>query len=256
MGRVLPERAQVSVPTIQMPELATDPVLPGVGIRSAVLSIQVSQLSMSIEVEGSSLDLETLKNTVENLARAVVDVVGFSIGAGYDVEITSVVHEDGFLVVFGVGVDALRTPITEPMVSAESILRLSLSTRSVRFVLGALREGVRMPEYTGLFSYLAIEMILQDFRNGLDSQVRDKDKGKELAWSSMRHHLRVGKDWLRQHKAYADAMRHGKIVFISGSERVAMMVHTRQLISRYLVFIERGRTPLPEDEFPHLGEID
>lgn len=144
-GKVMPERAAVSVPTF---ELRVDAKDMGIACEASI-SIGVSQVSAVVKTSGEEVDLLTLKNVVESLVRAEVDALGYLWGCGYDVEITSVVESSGNQVVFGVGIPELQQTKNERPLAFEDVWQVMSQSEYLRRALGDLREAIRSPLDTG-----------------------------------------------------------------------------------------------------------
>lgn len=113
-------------------------------------------------------------------------------------------------------------------------------------ILADSSQAMHSPTLTGFFCYRSIEGMMQSMKaNPSDDNVS--------AWEKLRRNLRIERsaiDWVKSH---ADFPRHGKIHFMSDAVRADVFATTHEIIRRYLEYLVRGKTVLPEDEFPPLG---
>lgn len=245
-GKIMPERADVSVSKISIQILAEDAGING----DAIVSIGASQVSVVIETIDKNAGLPTLKNYVEYLVRTVVDAYGYLTGRGYDVEITSVVDPDGKHTVFGVGIPELEEAQNERPLHFPELLKVMGRSQHLHRALGDLREAIRSPWDTGFFCYRAIECIRQSF-------VKDEDddrKRKELSWERLRNALRIDRSWLDKLTEFAEPQRHGGTPYMSGKDRVSTMQHAWKVIDRFCVYVYGGFKPLSKNDYDMLKE--
>ncbi len=239
-GKVLPERAVVHITPINAQVSVTETELQ----LKIVSSILLSQISMHVEIIKGEVDLASLKNMAESFIRDQVDALGFLSGCGYDVEIDTCFNEAGEQIVFGVNFPGLEQIKDKRLVNYETVYQLSNSIPSLRIALGDIREAIRSPKDTGLFSYRAIEALMQTFKIAEDN---DKDN---LAWGRMQSGLNVSREALMKLKGFGDLPRHGKITSISGDERTSVLTFACQIIDRYCVFAREGNQPLDVTIYP------
>jgi hypothetical protein len=242
-GKVLPERAVVDVSAPMSFGVRAEEA--GVAL-DAVVSIGVSQVAVMIKTEGKNVDLATLKNYVEDLVKAIVDIYGYLSGRGYDVTIDSVVHPDGRQTVFGVGIPELEKTQGERPLPFPVVFQLTFKSQHLRRALGDLREAIRSSMDTSFFCYRAVEDIVQYFRKEEDGD----DKGP--GWERMRKSLRIDRSWINHLKGTADLQRHGLTPYTSGENRSTAMKHAWKVVDRFCLFIQGGSVPLREEEYPLL----
>lgn len=243
-GKVMPERANVSVDATRVNIKAIDAGFSG----EAIVSISFSQVSVKLSTTDIDVGLFTLKNYVEYLVRALVDAYGYISGRGYDVEITSVVDPNGEQVVFGVGIKELEKAEDERPLSFSEVLSVMSKSPHLHRALGDLREAIRSPFDTGFFCYRAVECLRQSFRKEEDGDNR------KPSWERLRSALRIDQSWIDAIKRFADPQRHGSPAYMSGGDRVSVMQHVWRMIDRFSIYVKRDFTPLPEGEFDILKE--
>jgi hypothetical protein len=245
-GKVLPDRAAVSLPPTKLDGIETIPGDIGFTINSIHISIAVSQVSVIVATDKQVPDIFTLKNGIEALIRAQVDVFGFLTGRGYDLEITSVTGSDGSFLVFGVGIEELEQAMQLSPNKFTELLGLSMSSAYVQLALADFREAIRSPSDTGFYCYRMAETIRQSFAKPEDGDNRS------LAWQRLRDSLNVEKSWLIMLKMAADNRRHGALLMLLSTDRVALLKGASTLLDRFCVYLRNGAVPLREPEFPLL----
>jgi hypothetical protein len=103
-GKVLPERANVTIDGLPPMNFALRDI--GAGIE-VTLSVTASQITAGVSIAAEGVDLMTLRNYIDSIVRAHLDMVGYLWAHGYEVEITGVRSPDGGVVVFGVDIPEL-----------------------------------------------------------------------------------------------------------------------------------------------------
>jgi len=238
-GRVMPERANVNVSAFQVQLLATDAGVSG----NAIVSIDVSQVSVMLNTETVNVDLHTLKNYMEYIVRNLVDALGYLSGCGYDVEITSVTEPDGKQTVFGVGILELGETKRERPLEFPKLIEVINKSQHLRRALGDLREAIRSSSDTGFFCYRAIECIRQSFKREEDG------KDDSPSWERLRDALCIDRSWINYLIKFAKPQRHGETPYMSGKDRDSAMQHAWKVVDRFCVYVQRGFQKLPENEF-------
>lgn len=86
---------------------------------------------------------------------------------------------------------------------------------------------MRVPVGTGLFSYRAIEAIMQAMRSS-------DEESNGFAWGRTRGTLRVDRSAIDYVRSFADRPRHGRPSGISDQDRAQVFKITDEVIRRYL----------------------
>lgn len=243
-GRVLPERAYVS-----LPERPFDVSNKEGKFRFAMkVSISCAQISAKVELLEGNPDIFTLKNTVDEVIGGYVDAFGYLIGCGYEVEIISATPEDATTIptVFGVNIPVLEDMKSERPLPLEDVVNNMNNSPFLLYALGDLRESIRSP-YAGFFCYRAIESVRQEFVRPEDNQNRNP------SWEKLRNALRIDEDSLIKFgKDYSNAQRHGYPQYMSSEERAKVFRYTWRVADRFILYLNKGKIPLDELEFPLL----
>jgi hypothetical protein len=192
-----------------------------------------------LETEDEKADLNTLKNTAESIVRAEVDALGYLLGRGYDVEITSTQDEHGHQVVFGVGVAELELSRDRRPVGPEGLLPLVFSSRfqlPLRLALGDLREAVRSPLDSGFFAYRAAESIMQAFRTNDDGE----DRGP--GWERMRAALKIDRADLDALRKFRDPRSHGEAIQLTSVEGASILRRAWAVVDAFVSYASEHPT--------------
>src|SRR5437660_43894 len=105
VGCVLPENSDISI--------SGSPVIVGVQEIStnstfeASISIQHSQVSAEVNLKGGTIDTLTLRNSVRNLIRTVIDSIGFAHSMALDLELNTVFDAQGNRTVYDTSIHLL-----------------------------------------------------------------------------------------------------------------------------------------------------
>jgi hypothetical protein len=231
-GRVIPERAVLDIKEIQFKTLASEDVPEG----DLFVEILKSQISARFLVATQVQNFFTLRNTVEDAVRMLLDVAGYFHGYGYDVEIVQMVHSDSSLKqVFGIDVPALAGVCEKAGITYNDIFLALLKKDGgfLRHALADVREAIKSPRDTGFFCYRAIESLknCSAVRNGL---LPDDD----AAWELFRNSYSIAKQQIMEIKTFADPARHGNhplAQLMGDKERADVFKKAWEIINAYIL---------------------
>ena len=205
-GLVHPERADVN---IVLPEQIITS-LDGSFSGRVALNIQRSQIGVVVRMDNPVEDIKTLKNGVRDFVKSAVDLLGYFMGCGYDVEIIQVVDDKTLRqTVFGVDVPILSAYREKLNESGENkfleFFQMAATAEGMflRRAINDLSSAIKSPVDTGFYCYRAIETIKQYFATTIDS------KSDNAIWSEMRSDLDIERSRIDFIKEFADATRHG-----------------------------------------------
>lgn len=244
-GRVLPERIPLSWGTplagrARQTELGFD-----YEFRTV---IHASQVIVDLTATRGTPDVDTLRNTARECALQITDLVGYTSGNHFDVEIVSAVcRRNDEWAVFGSQIPALVARINPLRINNIDgiLLQAVASNVSAQMVLRDFQRSMREPVDTGFYCYRAIEAMMQSMRPSADT--KDPE-----AWDYFLSALsleRSAKDKVSSHAAFA---RHGRPSSMTSDDRQSVFKLTDEIIRRYLEYLCRNRTPLQAQEFPIL----
>lgn len=227
-GRVHPERAAVS---IKLPGFSVKLIDTGGGLSGEfTTSIELSQVHVLYFSEQEEFCLATLKNVVEDSIRLQVDILGFTSGCRYDVEITHACNLMTFEEsIFGVGIPVLMDRQNKRF---EELLPLFSRKESdyLRRCLADLREAMGQPKDTGELCFRAIETLRQYFIYANNLPGDDSKK----SWEIMRDQLGIERKPIDEISKYALQQRHGGTAPISDEERAQIFSKTWSIVDRFI----------------------
>lgn len=230
-GRVIPERALISISEIPFSILQTDDVPTGTLYIEVVLSQIAGRFIADTEVR----NIFTLRNLVEDAAREILDVAGYCNGYGYDVEIVQMVRPNTpEKQVFGIDVPVLKGVVEAAGIQITDLLRLLARPDGhfLRHALADAREAIKSPRDTGFFCYRAIESL----KNACATRnaIHDLAKG----WEAFRTEYLVDREDIMEVKRSADAVRHAdlrRVSSLSDQDRASLFTKTWRIINAYIV---------------------
>lgn len=170
-GKVHPERCVVSLGPVEAAVEFRDGEVRG----NVHYSISLSQIHAVLTTDEPIANSETARNVVEAVIRMGVDSLGYTLGCGYDLEITQMVAPHlKRPVVFGIGIDSLKSLAINDGVEFEAILKALVGPggRYLSRCLADLREAIRVPSDSAFFCYRAIESLRQYFVTGKKLKTR------------------------------------------------------------------------------------
>lgn len=244
LGRSLPERALISVSLGKAPIRVNS--LDGNPAGDLHLEIVLSHIFARFESASEVKNLQTLRNIVEDAARAMLDVAGFFHRYGYEVEITSAVEcGTSNTHVFGIDIPAVKGLPQSVGLTIDNVFSV-LETPAGHFFRSALadaRAAIRSPRDTGFYCYRAIESL----KNGY-ATVAVIPASK--AWDEFRTNYAIDKNDILEIKKHADADRHGdvmKSMEMSDVQRALVFTTTWKIIST-VILKERKARSMPATE--------
>jgi hypothetical protein len=204
-GRILPERVGFNC-------------YPPINIQSEKYQLIIGCLHSKLTIECNNYDpevnLASLKNTIESTVRILVDVIGYTVACGYDVEIESAYHiSKKEITMFGVQEEIFLTeedlkrirdgqPPAILDVDYRKICELSGIDLSLRLAMADFRESIRSPDFTAFHCMRAVESLKHsDF-------IGSKDNSQKL--EQLKIKLKVAKKTLDKISNPGNDQRHGK----------------------------------------------
>jgi hypothetical protein len=194
-GKILPERFPLSVgipfqAEIEQPDFA----------RRAKISVvmHASQLIVTIDLIEGNADVLDLRNWADQCAQHYADLVGYSFGGHFDVDIISAVRGDEWHV-FGNQIPAIanrRSSHRKPSIDGDLLIAVGKNPHAAN----ALRDfqlAMIDPIGTGFYCYRAIEAAMQALKN-------ETVKDDKAAWNALNNALRLDKSAAMFVKTYAD----------------------------------------------------
>lgn len=240
-GRVYPERANINIDQISFKARYENTEI------KIDFKIEASQIKIRLSGEIQQISPATLKNITQTFSQNILDILGSTLGCGYEVEITTGVDSDQMLV-FGVQESALAEEmLRDPAIEFSRLMNVVFSSSDensfqLRRSLGDLRQAIRFPEDTAFHCFRAVEALTYCFG-------RNNSKGMDPLCKA----LNIDRDFiLKTLEIPGGAVRHGKMVPMSGEARNLAFRSSAQIIKRYVHLKESKLDQLPEDRFPLL----
>lgn len=226
-GKVLPERADIHVGPFQG-ELKAQAF-------EGEFCVWVSYSQVTATFSSNKLvdDTNTLKNVMEHIVRSGVDTLGFAVGCGYDVEITSLSDVEGKPpVVYGVFASAIQNRYSDVAATVTHIFELFQDPRGayLQRCLADLRQAIRVVSDSGFHCYRAIESLRQFFR--IERNVQDDAQ----SWEAFRNEVNVNRTDIDFVKGFADPRRHGGTQPITSSDRDKILETTWNIVDKYVAY--------------------
>ena len=173
----------------------------------------------------------------------MADLIGYLNGSSFDVDVSTASSEDGQCCIFGRTIPAIQETRTLPQTTIEAeLLAVVLQETAAHLVLANFRLAMGNPVDTGFFCYRAIEGMMQSMR----PDPKDKD---DRAWEALRQALQIERSAIDAVQAHGKDARHGRISAITDADRAKVFRLTDQIVRRYLIYLQRGKTPLPKRIF-------
>ncbi|ALP62843.1 hypothetical protein [Paraburkholderia caribensis] len=209
-GKVLPERAQLSVSEIrfEMRDATSDVT------RVLFVEIIYNQVVARIETDTPLDDHFTAKNAVDDAVRTILDGVGFGMAHAYDLDLVQFADPvSPRKQVFGINIPAASGIADSFGVNFEVIWTVLSAPNGwlVRRALSDMRESIHSAADTAFFIYRAIETLMSGYASA--NQLPPKSSS---TWESFRSRYGLEEQAIKNIKLLADPMRHGRVVEIKG----------------------------------------
>ena len=180
----------------------------------------------------TKVNIETLKNYIEEITRTFVDAYCFVNSYNYDVLINSVKCEKiGLDYKFPViGEWGYKTKNDDFFKTLDQIMLLIKKSNFLSLALSDYRRSIKYPRTTALYCLRALETIR---RTCFDNQtIQDDNKRDKNGWENMKKNLSVDKN--QDLLNFAKSNRHGNYPPISYEKRKEFMQYTRSTIEKFI----------------------
>lgn len=207
-----------------------------------------SDIIVVIESENEILDIPTLLNTIRFLTQSFYDTALMQCGISCNVTFTSALLPNKTSAPINIqDVSSwLKTNIFD--FPTEELFRLS-NDPVVRVAIMDIKFACLEPDLTALFSFRAIEGIMNSFESG-------QNYNRKKNWDLLRENLNISRSLINPVAEHSKLNRHGKPYTQIFSER-QLCIHTAMIIlQRYLHFLKQGRRKLDPLSFPEIKAID
>jgi hypothetical protein len=242
-GRVLPSVVNVTIsnhPTIVWRDED--------GAASFAAHIKDGLVTVECDTERTDSEhiTELYRRSID-IARASVDLVGFSRGLGLTVVLDEVIDEAGNkkdIVPSDLSLEALCDVFKLGDGTFDQVLRIVLSSPPLFFALRDLIETITLPHRAPTNCARAVETI----RNLLTPNA-----DRKLQWAALRNALNLDERYLRLITDQSTAPRHGDHGFIDGIVTVEITRRAWVIMNRFLAYRKSGNQPLSLIDFPLLA---
>jgi hypothetical protein len=231
-GRVHPERACVRFDKVVWQH------------DDSMISVECGASQLLVVIEDPRVnDYRSAHGTAEHIAQTLLSVLGFVLGCGYKAEITQVVLEGDNLVVVGVGQEELKFDVPDE-------LRNSMQLETVALVRKDLYLRFALLDYcNALVDATGCAFLCQRSVESLAKSISKADSGN-TDWKPMHAALHTDKKTIDLHITdFAKPVRHGnwaEFKPMTNEQRVGALKLTKELITRYIVYVQTGQVILPE----------
>jgi hypothetical protein len=233
-GRVIPERATVNTSEFIFGIPESEDVPEG----KLCVQIIYSQIFARYFGSGAVKNILTLRNTVEDSVRVILDVLGYFKGYAYDAEITQMIKPFSTEnVVFGVDVAAIGGLVEKSGISIEDIFKVLFKPGGVylREAFSDVREAMKSPRDTGFYCYRSIESLMNCCAKMNNISVKNN---KSRAWREFRTTYSIEESDIKWIKEFADPPRHGdflKETRMTDKNRADLFKKTWEIINKYIL---------------------
>lgn len=235
LGKVLPERVNVSIPSLTLKIDYPDAKIKG----TILLSIQLCQIYARFTSDEKIENILTLRNHVETAIRIPVDNLGYLLGCGYDIEIDSMIDYSGEHTVFPVSITSNVNEFRNKR-PKEFLELLKISSgregKYLQYCLSDLREAILQNRGTGFYCYRAIESLSLFFA---DRNAIPKENKKEI-WKKFRESLDIQREKIDFILKFSKPVRHGDTIYVSPEDMKKIFDYTYEIVDKYVIFAANG----------------
>lgn len=199
-----------------------------------LVSIRKNQIIVDFTTSEKVSNWNTLKNMVSENISTIIDCVGVNSVVGYSVDIRAMYDvQDQKEYVFGVSEHLPEITIGDKEVrktNITEILKISYQP-NVQSALSDFKYAILCPKDTGLFCHRAFESLIHF--------VMDKENinNKKTAIIRMVEITNIDNKCFDLLRTLNKEVRHGKPVWISGENRAKALQVTRELILRFIAYL-------------------
>jgi hypothetical protein len=243
IGDVYPQRAYFHV---NGPILNSEFEWSDAGIKGKlVVTIHSNQIVAWFESQSALLDIPTARNQIQGTITAAVDAVALELATAYNVELIFYIdHSSGENGIFSVNMSQVREVVTpEDYVRDMRVANTASREPLYQRAIADYRQSILQAADTGFLCYRAIESLVHYFaeQNGIDNR-KDKPKAVNLLNAA----LNVDPACIEFLRDKAGSVRHGKVEFISGPDRVCANRTTRSILLRFSAWYQDPASKWPE----------
>lgn len=245
-GRVVPPAFDLTISPIPKILIQNHPTLGDVTIQA---DIKTNKVTVDCELNkfDEKKDFIALYQVAYDLARASVDLFGFSKGCGLSIELERIRYPDGGeqgILPGGLELGELATATANGEPDFAKILKFLLYEPTLIQALRDLVEAIKLPRPGPVNSARAIE--------GIRHLLAPNEKDRKNAWAKVGKDLNISSAYLRDITDQSIGPRHADPTHIPGADVQRTTIKAWTIMNRYLEYRKRGCQPLPSSEFPLL----
>lgn len=211
----------------------------------ALVKIEVKNGRLRVEVRSAKFDLETAGELLIPClddAQALVDAAGFIEGVPYRAVINEIHYPDGSLCPVILSSRELPEHSHLRERDIENLADLALNDIQVK---GMVRDAMMMVGTTNYAPTSCGRIV-----DGMVRHMTGGSKGEH--WAKLHAALNVDRDYVKLLTDQSKAARHGHREYVDAPTVATLAARTYVLVSRYVAYLLRGKSPLPESDFPML----
>lgn len=201
-----------------------------------------------VETEREIADIITLMNLVRFFTQSFYDTALLLSGVACSINFTSAYLPNKSLVHINTQDVSSWLPTNIFDFQTEELFELK-NDPIVRVAITDIRHACTEPDLTALFSFRAIEGIMNSFGEN------QKDDRKNN-WLLLRENLNITRELIEPVTELSKSNRHGKPLEQSMSDRQLCIQTAIIILQRYLHYLKEGRIKLDIQRFPEIDSIN
>lgn len=201
-----------------------------------------------VETENEIADVNTLLNLVRFFTQSFYDTALLLSGVACSVNFTSAYLPNKSLAQINTQDVSSWLPTNIFDFQTEELFELK-NDPIVRVAIADIRYACIEPDLTALFSFRAIEGIMNSFGE-------NKKDDRKNSWVLLRENLNIARELIGPVTELSKSNRHGKPLEQSFSDRQLCIQTAMIVLQRYLHYIKGGKVKLDNQRFPEINSVD
>lgn len=207
--------------------------------------IKESQMYIEfISEKDYSKELDTLKNSIEEVARTYIDIYCYIKSCSYDIDIENVICPE-LNIGYSFGIKGELNIDKNIRETQEELNKITTIFKEPKFSFlmysfADFRRSIKYPLMTAGFCYRAIETIRKFYFE--DPSIKKENKRRKQGWIKLGSSLNYDQNDFDEIIKFATPNRHGDYPKITYQEREKIMNFTREFIDKFIDFILKNTT--------------
>jgi len=219
--------------TLKQPDFGIDGTL---DVNVNQTNIEVLYTSQVNHLSSASVNLETLKNYIQETTAFVIDLYGYVHSIYLDVYILKVKCND-LNIDYTFGIKGERNINKSDIEAKEEFDKLfgifrSINNSLLKEVFSDFHRGIKYPAMTAQFCFRAIEIIRSNYFEDINEA--DQENRRNKGWEKLRTELGYNRKDFGEIEQFGIPNRHGIYPTITYAVRERIMNFTRQLINKFI----------------------